>query len=329
MRLAFLAPCFAALTALAQPSNSDCASAALLCAQQPLAGDNTGANGTLPGFCPGTDLLVWYTFRTNSQGGPVEVALSGIDCPAVAGMDDELSVVVLSGDGSCAPASFTAVSACALGDAAFTTITQALLPATQYWIIVAGAINGGATLPAQCGFTVAVGGPGADIVGVDFDAGPDVEIPQGSSTQLSVTGGSNWNWSPTAGLSGNGIPNPIANPQEPTAYAVTTQQNGCTYTDTVFVDVRRLIEPPNTFSPNGDGRNDTWEVPGIAQYPGSEVIIYDRWGQKVFQSNGYREPWDGTRNGRDLSEGTYYYYIQLNEVEGRSAPYLGFVSIIR
>lgn len=329
MRLAFLASCFTALTALAQPPNTDCASAALLCAQQPLPGTNTGANDPLPAFCqPGAN-QVWYTFFTNTQGGTVDIAITAINCPLVAGMDDELSVSVLAGNTNCNPALFSAVMPCTQGSAPFVGTTQALTPSTQYWVVVAGVQDGGATIPAQCDFSITVSGPGADVVGVDFDAGPDVEIAEGSAVQLNVTGGTNWNWSPTAGLSGNGIPNPIANPQQPTAYAVSTLQNGCTYTDTVFVEVIQLIDPPNTFTPNGDGMNDTWEVPGIADYPGSEVIIYDRWGQKVFSSNGYREPWDGTNNGRPLSEGTYYYFIQLNEVEGRSAPYLGFVSIIR
>lgn len=318
-----------ALQAVAQPPNSDCSTAALLCAEQPMAGNNTGATGTLPGFCPSTDLLLWYTFFTNSVGGTVDVQLSGLDCPDVVGMGDQLSVVVLAGDGSCTPASFTAVSVCAQDDADFTTTTQVLLPSTQYWVVVAGATNGGATIAAQCDFGIVVQGPGADVIGVDFDAGPDLEVVSGSSVQLEVIGGTNWNWTPTSGLSGNGIPNPIALPQETTLYEVSTQSNGCTYTDTVVVNVLQLIDPPNTFSPNGDGINDTWEVPGIADYPGSEVIIWDRWGQKVFSSNGYREAWDGTNKGRDLSEGTYYYFIQLNEIEGRSAPYLGFVSIIR
>lgn len=318
-----------AIGALAQPSNSDCSTATLLCAQQPISGNNTGATGTLPGFCPSTDLLVWYTFHTNSQGGVVDVNIGAIDCPDVVGMGDQLSVVVLAGDGSCTPASFTAVSACTQDNAGFMTTTQPLQPSTQYWIVVAGATNGGATTPAQCDFRIRVSGPGADVIGIDFDAGPDVEVVAGSSVQLDVTGGTNWDWSPTSGLSGNGIPNPIALPQETTVYEVSTQQNGCTYTDTIVVDVLQLIDPPNTFSPNGDGINDTWEVPGIADYPGSEVIIWDRWGQKVFSSNGYREAWDGTNKGRPVSEGSYYYYIQLNEIEGRSAPYLGYVSIIR
>lgn len=325
LSILFLVPLIAAS---AQATNTDCASAALLCAQQPTAGDNTGVVNAAPAPCPPADHVLWYTFTTNSVGGSVDVRLSAIDCSLVPGFDDELSVVVLAGNTSCALNGFTTVSPCGLDDQSFTTTTSiSLLPSTQYWITVAGAANSGAA--AECGFNINISGPGADIIGVDFDAGPDVEIPEGGAAQLGVTGGTTYTWSPTSGLSGTGIPDPIANPLTSTSYAVSTAINGCTFSDTVLVDVVLLIDPPNTFSPNEDGINDVWEVPGIADFPGSEVVIYDRWGQRVFNSNGYREPWDGTHNGKDLSEGTYYYYIQLNEVEGRSDPYTGFISLIR
>jgi gliding motility-associated-like protein len=194
---------------------------------------------------------------------------------------------------------------------------------------IAGVMNGFSTSPAQCSFTVEVSGPGADIIGVDVSAGPDVSIGEGESTQLQGFGGPVLDWSPTAGLSGNGIPDPIAAPVSTTRYTLTTAIAGCTFQDDVVVEVLRLIEPPNTFTPNGDGYNDTWDIPEINDYPGAEVTIHDRWGQVVLRSTGYREPWDGTNNGRALSVGTYYYHIQLNQLEGRSPPYTGFVTIVR
>lgn len=311
-----------------QPPNSDCSGALVLCAQQPQLQNNTGAVG-LPGFCPGTQAVLWYTFTTNSVGGAVSVSVSNIDCPDVVGMGDELAVVVLSGNGSCAPASFSAVSSCAFGTQQAITTAQALLPNTQYWVVVGGALNGGSTIPAQCGFNVMTSGPGADIVGVDFGVGPNVQIGEGESTQLVAYGGPPYDWTPTTGLSGNGISNPIASPPSTVFYTVSTTLNGCTYSADVFVEVIRRIQPPNTFTPNGDGFNDTWLIPGIADYPGAEVRIHDRWGQVVYRSTGYREPWDGTNNGTPVAVGTYYYHIQLNQLEGRSPPYTGFISLVR
>ena len=317
-----------ALVAAAQPPNDDCSTAATLCAQQPLTGNNTGATGW-PGFCPATGNVLWYTFTTNSVGGTVDVSISGINCPGVAGMDNELSVVVLSGDGSCTPGSFSAASTCLEDSDDFVMTTPALLPSTQYWVIVAGAANNGATIPAQCGFSIATSGPGADIVNVDFDAGPDVTLGEGENAQLQATGGTTYTWTPTSGLSGSTTSDPIAQPEETTVYTVTTQLNGCTYSDQVIVEVKRLISPSNTITPNGDGMNDTWDILGIRDYPSCQVHIYDRWGQKVFSSTGYKEPFDGTNNGSPLPVATYYWYIELNQLKGRSAPYTGSITILR
>jgi len=312
----------------AQPSNDDCGSAVNLCAQQPAMGNNTGATGW-PGFCPGTGNVLWYTFTTNSQGGLVGIAINGINCPAVTGMDNELSVVVLAGDGSCLPGSFTAASACQSGTTDFTATAGPLTANTQYWVIVAGAVNGGATIPAQCDFTISVSGPGVDVVNVDFDAGPDEQIAEGGDVQLQATGGTTYLWTPNSGLSADDVPDPTARPTETTTYTLTTTINGCTFTDQLTVEVRRLIEPVNAITPNGDGVNDTWEIPALNQYPGCLVNIYDRWGQRVYTSTGYRTPFDGTHNGAALPTGTYYWHIELNEVKGRSAPYTGSIAIIR
>lgn len=68
----------------------------------------------------------------------------------------------------------------------------------------------------------------------------------------------------------------------------------------------------NTFTPNGDGVNDLWQINGIANYPQSEVQVFTRWGQRVFDSKGYAVPFDGTFNGKNLPDGVYYYIINLN-----------------
>jgi len=318
----------AALPALAQPANSDCASAALLCAQTPVEGNNTGADVIVPGPCS-TYALVWYSFTTNSLGGTVDVSVTNIDCPTVPLMDNELAAFVLAGDGSCDLTQFDVVGDCVFDTAEILVTTDVLLPETRYWVVVAGVQNGMTTIPAQCGFSVAVSGPGADIIGVDVSAGPDVTIGEGESTQLQAISPPALDWSPTVGLSGNGIPDPIAAPTSTTLYTLSTNVAGCAWTDDVIVEIIRLIEPPNTFTPNGDGFNDTWEIPSIADYPGAEIAIHDRWGQIVLRSTGYREAWDGTNKGRALSVGTYYYHIQLNQLEGRSPPYTGFVTIVR
>jgi gliding motility-associated-like protein len=312
-----------------QPPNDDCADALTLCAGQALSGDNTGSLGGT-GFCPGTSDLLWYTFTTNSVGGDATISMSGLSCSSGLGIDNEMSMVVLSGNGNCNLPDFTAAGPCAQDSVDFTVTATALMPSTVYWLLISGVQNGGATSPANCAFDIVMTGPAVDIVDVDFDAGNSFEITDGETVQLNATGGGgNYVWSPTAGLSGNGISNPFASPSVTTVYTVSTNMNGCTYSDTVSVNVVVLINPPNTFTPNGDGFNDTWEIPGISAFPNAEVVVYDRWGQKVFVSNGYSEEWDGTNNGRALTTATFYYYIRLNKLEGQAPPITGAVSIIK
>ncbi len=311
----------------AQPANDNCSSADTLCAGIAEPGTNAGAN-LWPPFCTSDSTtgahLVWYTFTTNSLGGPVDVTLSDIDCQQQLGMDNDLNVVVLSGDGNCTPGAFASVGDCLSDSVDFTLTTDSLSANTQYWIVVSG-IGENPALPPECDFTISTSGPGADIVGVDFSAGPDVTLDLGGQTQLLATGGGPmYDWSPLAGLSGNGIAGPYAQPNESTLYTVTTQINGCTYTDDVFVEVNRPINPPNTITPNGDGINDTWDLFGIQDYPQASITIYDRWGQKVFASTGYKEPFDGG----DLPTATYYWVIQLSQLEGVSEPYTGFLTIV-
>ncbi|TSD64642.1 T9SS type B sorting domain-containing protein [Inquilinus sp. KBS0705] len=82
----------------------------------------------------------------------------------------------------------------------------------------------------------------------------------------------------------------------------------------------------NTFTPNGDGINDTWNMPALLNYPTCTVFIYTRNGRLVYQSVGYPKAWDGTYNGAALPAGTYYYVI---DIKTGVSPFSGWVSIIR
>jgi gliding motility-associated-like protein/uncharacterized repeat protein (TIGR01451 family) len=85
--------------------------------------------------------------------------------------------------------------------------------------------------------------------------------------------------------------------------------NGCP--DTVIVNVTspNLDDTPNVVTPNGDGKNDVFIIPGIENYPGSKLSIYNRWGNEVYHSENYGNNW----TGQGLSEGTYFY--MLNRID--------------
>ncbi|WCT10843.1 gliding motility-associated C-terminal domain-containing protein [Mucilaginibacter jinjuensis] len=96
----------------------------------------------------------------------------------------------------------------------------------------------------------------------------------------------------------------------------------------ILVKVKTVkdIIPPNTFTPNNDGVNDTWDIPGLSSFAHNNVSVYDRYGSIVYQSAGYNIPWDGSRNNHALPVGTYYYIINLND---GSRGISGSVTIIR
>lgn len=87
--------------------------------------------------------------------------------------------------------------------------------------------------------------------------------------------------------------------------------DGCRAEATVRVVVQQRIGIPDTFTPNGDGVNEVWELKGIDAYPEAELTIYNRWGQIIFYTNGgYRLPFNGTLNGQKLPEGAYTYSLK-------------------
>ena len=88
---------------------------------------------------------------------------------------------------------------------------------------------------------------------------------------------------------------------------------------------------PSAFTPNGDQENDWWEIVDIdLHYPENIVKIYNRWGEKIYEStkgNYSDHPWDGKYKEGSLPVGSYYYIIELND-NGAVDPLSGIVSII-
>ena len=81
---------------------------------------------------------------------------------------------------------------------------------------------------------------------------------------------------------------------------------------------------PNVITPNGDGKNDVFYIPGLSKYPGSQLYIYNRWGNQVYQSKDYDNQW----NGNGLNEGTYFYILKLNTESG-FVDHKGWIELLR
>ena len=85
---------------------------------------------------------------------------------------------------------------------------------------------------------------------------------------------------------------------------------------------------PDAFSPNADGKNDTWVIPTIEQYPANSMRVVNRWGDILFEARPYANEWAGTnKDGQDLPAGTYYYVLILDLTTEES--YKGTVTIVR
>lgn len=160
------------------------------------------------------------------------------------------------------------------------------------------------------------------------------EITTGES--VTITGEGNGTTNVWSGVSDNTNTSPTVTPAVTTTYEFTTSsQEGCESKCNITVTVIPKIYPYTGFSPNGDNKNDTWEIGYIQKYPKAEVSVYTRWGQRVFHAKeGYEgeDVWDGTNKGFSLPVASYYYVIKLN-VENlpdpKSDEFHGFVTIIK
>ena len=146
-----------------------------------------------------------------------------------------------------------------------------------------------------------------------------------------------WSWNFGDGTSISTLQNPSTIYYTNGVYIVTQivkDVYGCSDTARIVIKINNVTNEintliPNAISPNGDGKNDVWKLEFISLlYPNTEVEIYNRWGEKIYNSKGYLLPWDGTYNGSQLPVGTYYYVINLNDSK-ITEPLKGGILLIR
>lgn len=164
------------------------------------------------------------------------------------------------------------------------------------------------------------------------------EIELGESLPISVTtnqsGSLSYTWQPAFGLSCNDCSNPTFEGVYSQAYTVVvTNQDGCngsaSFTATVIPKYDIFI--PNAFTPNADGANDFWQVftnvKAIKQF---EVQVFNRWGEKVFESNDINYRWDGTYKGALLPPAVYVYQVKVVWLDNYTdALYKGSVTLLK
>jgi gliding motility-associated-like protein len=163
------------------------------------------------------------------------------------------------------------------------------------------------------------------------NVGNDTVINRGESAQLNATGGSTYLWKPSTGLTCVDCSNPLASPGTTTEYTViVTNSNGCSDSATVTVTVRanNVVFIPDVFSPNGDGQNDVLYIRGNG-IKELHFALYDRWGEKVFETRDQSVGWDGTRKGNQLNSAVFVYYAKVTFVNGDKTTLKGDISLVR
>jgi gliding motility-associated-like protein len=127
-----------------------------------------------------------------------------------------------------------------------------------------------------------------------------------------ITGSGDLNWS-TSDLN-------IGGSEEAVLVLAGTASNGICGTLSDTLRIERIIDfMPTAISPNGDGANDQFKVPGIGRFTSVHFLVFDKAGALVFEDKNYDNTWEGTRqDGSPLLAGTYYYQIYLDGTERRS-----------
>ena len=164
---------------------------------------------------------------------------------------------------------------------------------------------------------------------------PDTQTTVGTPIQLWATGGLAYEWSPATNLDNPSLPTPTFTAAAPGTYTyVVTTYNvqGCSDQDRVNVVVNPVsvndLKIVDLFTPNGDGVNDTWPVNFLQQTSvGPYTLqVITRGGMEVLNTSNYQNDWDGTYQGKELPDGTYWYLIHL---ENDNTTIKGAVTIKR
>ena len=193
------------------------------------------------------------------------------------------------------------------------------------------------TSPSGCSWSGTITVAVSLIDGSTVSASVDQTIvAPGTVVQLSATpsGGVTYNWSPATGISDPTIANPTASVAQSTTYVVTVSDGICTKSDSVTVTVYDAIcgDPdifvPNSFTPNGDGMNDLLFVRG-RNITELEFLVFDRWGEKVFETRDQNVGWDGVFRSEAVGPAVFVYHLTAVCADGQRYFTKGNVTVIR
>jgi len=169
----------------------------------------------------------------------------------------------------------------------------------------------------------------AQTVDMDYTLPGCPDLNNGTIT-LTVSGGTlpytyTWNTGDSVNLLTN-LPNGT--------YSVTvSDSNHCVETRSVEFEVivdciTPVVYVPNIFSPNDDGQNDIFYVRG-QDIRSMHLLIFDRWGEKIFETEDITQGWDGKYKGQDMPSDDYVYNLTITYNDGSDLKKKGNISLVR
>ena len=121
--------------------------------------------------------------------------------------------------------------------------------------------------------------------------------------------------------------------EQPGIYFVTVRNEACVVSDTTVVDNCTIVWAPNAFTPNGNNINDAFFAKASTSLVSFEMLIFNKWGELIFETNDILVGWDGTYKGKDCPQGVYVYLIkwlgQGDITRDKKGRKVGSVSLIR
>jgi len=170
-----------------------------------------------------------------------------------------------------------------------------------------------------------------DEAGVNFVRFKWNAVDGAQSYSVSIDGGATF-LSPSSGATG--LTHTIGTLPPSTDVSIIVRANGYTECqNSISGSVTGRTHPgqtfiPNAFTPNGDGKNDTWLVYGydIVDF---KVIVFNQWGQRIFESSNQQTGWDGTYNGKKQPSGVYMYVVKMKMRDGSVIEKKGSINLVR
>jgi gliding motility-associated-like protein len=163
----------------------------------------------------------------------------------------------------------------------------------------------------------------------------DTLIPLGGTATIWAEGAADYEWSPMEYLECGYCQYTTARPAETTIYCVTgVSEFGCRDTACLKIEVEEFCETffiPNAFAPElgGNENNDVFKMYGEDCFDKVKLMVFDRWGAVVFETDNFEDSWDGNFRGKPLNSGVYVYYLEATLLNGKSFNKKGNVTLIR